>query len=102
MPSPFPGMDPYLEGSLWTTLHFALGAEIVRQLAPKLRPRYLVLPVERFVIEMPETVAVTAPSVYPDAGIWRTREQTHAHVGVAVMDAPLELRNISPSDSISC
>jgi hypothetical protein len=49
MPAPFPGMDPYLEGSLWTTFHFAFGAEIVRQLAPRLRPRYLVLPVERFV-----------------------------------------------------
>jgi hypothetical protein len=47
MPSPFPGMDPYLEGGLWTTFHFAFGAEIVRQLAPRLRPRYLVLPVER-------------------------------------------------------
>jgi hypothetical protein len=33
MPSPFPGMDPYLEGALWTTFRFAFGAEIVRQLA---------------------------------------------------------------------
>jgi hypothetical protein len=39
MPSPFPGMDPYLEGALWTTVHFSLSAEIVRQLAPKVRPR---------------------------------------------------------------
>ena len=46
MPSPFLGMDPYLEGALWTTFHFAFGAEIVLQLAPRLRPRYLVLPVE--------------------------------------------------------
>lgn len=46
MPSPFPGMDPYLEGSLWTTLHHSLGTEIVRHLAPKLRPRYIALPVE--------------------------------------------------------
>jgi hypothetical protein len=43
MPSPFPGTDPYLEAALRTTFHFALGAEIVRQLAPRLRPRYLVL-----------------------------------------------------------
>lgn len=35
MPSPFPRMDPYLEGSLWTTFHFSLAAEIVRQLAPR-------------------------------------------------------------------
>ena len=34
MPAPFPGMDPYLEGSLWTTFHFAFGAEIVRQPLP--------------------------------------------------------------------
>jgi len=48
VPSPFPGMDPHLEGSLWTSVRFALSAEIARQLAPRLRPRYLVLPAERF------------------------------------------------------
>ena len=31
MPSPFPGMDPYLEGDLWTTLHVQLAVEIARQ-----------------------------------------------------------------------
>jgi len=36
MPSPFPGMDPYLEGSEWTSVHAELSSEIVRQLAPKL------------------------------------------------------------------
>lgn len=51
MPSPFPGMDPYLEGDLWTTLHFSLAAEIQRQLAPKVCPRYLVFPIERSVID---------------------------------------------------
>jgi hypothetical protein len=53
MPSLFPGLDPYLEGSLWTTLHFSLSAEIVRDLAPKLQPRYLVLPTECFPISVP-------------------------------------------------
>jgi len=53
MPFAFPGIDPYLEGSLWTTLHFGLSAEIVRQLAPKLRPRYLTLPVEPSISEVP-------------------------------------------------
>ena len=32
MPNPFPGMDPYLEGDLWTTVHTDLCAEIARQL----------------------------------------------------------------------
>jgi Protein of unknown function (DUF4058) len=54
MSSPFPGMDPYLEGALWTTVQFTLGSEIVRQLAPHLRPRYLLLPVERFGMGAPE------------------------------------------------
>ncbi len=27
MPSPFPGMDPYLEGHLWPDVHSALGVE---------------------------------------------------------------------------
>ena len=40
MPSPFPGMDPYLEGSCWGSFHAQLAAEIARQLAPRLRPRY--------------------------------------------------------------
>jgi hypothetical protein len=29
MPSPFPGMDPYLESDLWTSFHAALAVEIV-------------------------------------------------------------------------
>ena len=42
MPSPFPGMDPYLEGHLWPDVHQALAAEIRRQLAPQVRPKYVV------------------------------------------------------------
>src|SRR5207249_4412985 len=48
MPSPFPGMDPYLEGDLWTSVNALLATQIVRQLMPKLRPHYVALPRERF------------------------------------------------------
>lgn len=82
---------------MWTTLYFTLSAEIVRQLAPRLRPRYLVLPVERFVMETPESVAVTVPSIYPDAGVFRTQSQAASTAGVAVMDAPLELATVIPT-----
>jgi hypothetical protein len=43
MANPFPGMDPYLEGDLWTSVHTDLSAEIARQLAPKVRPKYVVI-----------------------------------------------------------
>ncbi|MBI4607198.1 MAG: DUF4058 family protein [Planctomycetes bacterium] len=41
MPSPFPGMDPYVEGHLWPDLHSRLPNEISRRLGPLLRPRYV-------------------------------------------------------------
>jgi len=40
MASPFPGMDPYLEGYLWPDVHSALAGNIRKQLTPQLRPRY--------------------------------------------------------------
>src|SRR5712691_9721813 len=97
MPSPFPGMDPYLEGALWTTVHFSLSAEIVRQLAPKLRPRYLVLPAERFVTETPESVAISTADIYPDVSVAETRSATVTTQGTAIAPAPLELATIIPT-----
>jgi len=66
MPSPFPGMDPYLEGSLWMSVHTQLSAEIARQLAPKLRPRYLALTNERFVYVAKTEISRPQPA---DSGI---------------------------------
>lgn len=41
MPSPFPGMDPYLEQpGIWQQVHADLIVDIRRYLAPLLRPRY--------------------------------------------------------------
>lgn len=95
MPSPFPGMDPYLEGPLWTTLHFTLGAEIVRQLAPRLRPRYLVFPEERFVMEMPESIAISIAPIYPDVGI-AASGLGKPGVGATLAPAPLEVNTLIP------
>jgi Protein of unknown function (DUF4058) len=60
MPSPFSSMGPDLERDLWTTFYFAFGAEMMRQLAPRLRPHYLVLPIERFVIEISNCLLCTS------------------------------------------
>ncbi|MFZ2898700.1 MAG: DUF4058 family protein [Saprospiraceae bacterium] len=42
MPSPFPGMDPYLEGSLWPDVHNSLAYVIKVQLAPRVGETYVV------------------------------------------------------------
>jgi hypothetical protein len=49
--------------------HGQLAAEVARQLAPKLRPRYLALMTERFVLEEPESIAVATTSSYPVVGV---------------------------------
>src|SRR5512145_2102124 len=42
MPSPFPGMDPYLEGYMWADVHHALASQFRRQLVPLVQPHYAV------------------------------------------------------------
>jgi len=41
MPSPFPGMDPYLEMLEWQDFHLSLMASIRRQITPLIQPKYL-------------------------------------------------------------
>ena len=60
MLNPFPGMDPYLEGPLWTTVHSNLVEEIARQLAPKLRPKYLALTNQRVLVAAPDPIEMRA------------------------------------------
>jgi hypothetical protein len=52
MPSPFPGMDPYLEGYLWADVHHRLADEIASQLALYLSPRYVARVETRFVADV--------------------------------------------------
>src|SRR5205085_4773094 len=96
MPSPFPGMDPYLEGDLWTTVHAQLAAEIVRQLVPKLRPRYVPLTQQRFIMDTPDDVAIESTDIYPDVAISQTKRKP-ARLKAAVAEAPLVLATVMPS-----
>jgi hypothetical protein len=91
-------MDPYLEGSLWISVHTQLSAEIARQLAPKLRPKYLALTTERFVYEEPESVAVATSSLslYPDVGVAESGRAASGATPVAVATPPLRLATLMP------
>lgn len=46
----FPGMDPYLEGYLWSDVHHAMAYKIREQLTPLLRPKY-VARLEHYAVE---------------------------------------------------
>ncbi len=70
MPSPFPGMDPYLEGYLWPDVHHRLASEISRQLTPLLKPRY-VARLEIYVLEDSAPEAEIG-IMYPDVEVLTT------------------------------
>ncbi len=53
MSSPFPGMDPFLEGEMWQEFHVRLASQISEQLMPLLRPKYVALLEKRYVLDRP-------------------------------------------------
>ena len=95
MPSPFPGMDPYLEGPKWMSVHSALTVEIARQLSQHLPPRYVALPNERMVVTVAESddVSITRGNIFPDTSIvdLGTREADAAETSgsIAAVAAPV-------------
>jgi hypothetical protein len=90
MASPFPGMDPYLEGDLWLSVHTDLCAEIARQLAPKLRPKYVVLSTRRVILAPPSDAEVPGQHRFPNVGVL-AQHPTAGTAGSGVATAPLIL-----------
>src|SRR5262245_4885998 len=84
MPSPFPGMDPYLEGSLWMSVHAQLASVFVRQLNPQILPRYIALQTRRFVRERPDGEGLLIGENYPDVSVQR---QQPARPGAGIQGA---------------
>lgn len=65
MGSPFPGMDPYLEGDLWQEVHERLANQISAQLMQKIAPK--LVGYERLI---DYTTPPPAPSLAPDDAAW--------------------------------
>jgi hypothetical protein len=84
MPSPFPGMDPYLERpELFPALHHLLISEIARFLSPQLRPKYLVYVEVRMYETVDEDLSLTG---IPDVSVMHPQtatETTASNVAVA-------------------
>ena len=104
MPSPFPGMDPYLEGPAWRSVHTLLATEIARSLAPRLLPRYVVLPEKVYVFAAPDRPDDRRPrrpaaNRQPDVSIAEgdLAGAGPAAGGVAVLDAPLHVAVAMPA-----
>lgn len=84
MPSPFPGMDPYLEGYLWPDVHDALAHKIRQMLAPQIQPNY----VARLNISMVEDESYTAEIgvMYPDVEVVKARPTSESALGVVTAE----------------
>jgi hypothetical protein len=89
-------MDPYLERHIWMSFHTQMAVEIARQLTPKVRPRYVVLTVERFVTEDPDDVGVLAPRMHPDAAVVVSGGHSPTAASPASLTAPLVLETVMP------
>ncbi len=77
MPTPFPGMDPYLEHpDLWRDVHHRLIAALADDLAPRLRPHYRVKVEVRVYAAMPDKLDFIG---VPDAGIIQVNEPAVAY-----------------------
>lgn len=75
MKSPFPGMDPYLEGYLWPDVHNELASVIRALLVPALAPKY-VARIDLYTVTdaSPET---EIGIMYPDVALLKRRDSLH-------------------------
>lgn len=96
MASPFPGMDPFLEGEMWQEFHDRLAHQISAQLMPLLAPKYVALLAKRYVIQSAELGIMGLEStrvIYPDVHVTQTRQTgtLHEGSGTSVCEPALEL-----------
>ena len=94
MPSPFPGMDPFIEGDLWTPFHTQMGVEIAHQLAPKIAPRYVAIPEKRLVVDSPDDFGVLVEEIIPDVAVRRTNKAGPVSPATERGRAPLQMETV--------
>jgi Protein of unknown function (DUF4058) len=91
MPSPFPGMDPYIESRrIWYDFHVDLATEIRASLNTRIQPGYYATAVTYLAYDVIEITHTKAHSVSPDITVWRTQtaSPTQAGTGTALFDPP--------------
>jgi hypothetical protein len=99
--SPFPGMDPYLEGEWWSEFHQTLAAQIRAQLMALLPSSYVALLERYYLVDYSgvSLAAATQRGVYPDVHILAKEAAvpyTVASPQIAESITPPTLELISP------
>lgn len=90
MPSPFPGMDPYIEASReWPDFHSDLAGVIRANLNTTLQANYYATAVTYTAYDVIEIAQRDAYSIAPDVSVWRTNPSRLAPGAVAVIDPPM-------------
>ena len=91
--SPFPGMDPYLEGpDLWPDVHNRLMNLFAEQLGDLLAPKYVAELNTQIVIDSFGDISPETASVLPDVTIIQPRMIRESRAESTAIAAPLRLR----------
>lgn len=95
MPSPFPGMDPYIEGPvLWSDFHNDLAAECRAQLNRFIQPRYFARLTPYVTYEVVEVSEIRG--IRPDVAVWQPQPpRGGAPVGAATI-TPARAQSLVP------
>jgi hypothetical protein len=99
MPSPFPGMDPYLETPRrWVDFHNDLAAEIRAGLNRSLDPRYLASLTSSVAYEVVEIAR--RRSVQPDVSVWRSQQPADGSPTAVATIAPAPVKSSVPLETV--
>ncbi len=93
MPSPLPGMDPYIEDpDIWSDFHGALAVEIRSALNALIQPRYVARLTPHVTYEIVEIARERG--IRPDVGVWQPQppSRTMREAVAAITPAPVESR----------
>lgn len=99
MSSPFPGMDPYLEGEMWQEFHDRLANQISEQLLPRLGARYVALLNKHYWLDSGGLGIISQRrdrSVYPDVHVVELSEVKEAVAEYVAEPPEMVLELVSP------
>ena len=95
MSSPFPGMDPYLEGEMWMEFHDTLAHEIRGRLLKHLPPKYVALLKRYYALDAPAfgiAALEDEQGFYPDVHVVKQLKES----AVAASETTPSVELISP------